>query len=188
MKPIKRHDLALMGARAVLGGYLAAHGAQKLFGSLGGRGIEPTAAAFEGIGLRPGRFMATTAGVAEFGGGVLTLAGLGHPLGPVALVGTMAVASTTHRANGPFSANRGYELPLTNLVGSLVLATAGPGRYSIDGLCSTQLPRWLARLTVLGCAVASANAIAMLLRFEPEPPVAPSPRQGSDQAEADASK
>jgi putative oxidoreductase len=51
-------DIALLASRAVLGGYLAAHGAQKLFGTFGGRGIEPTAAAFEGLGLRPGRVTA----------------------------------------------------------------------------------------------------------------------------------
>jgi uncharacterized membrane protein YphA (DoxX/SURF4 family) len=38
-------DMALLASRAVLGGYLAAHGAQKLFGTFGGHGIEPTAAA-----------------------------------------------------------------------------------------------------------------------------------------------
>jgi putative oxidoreductase len=47
-------DIALLASRAVLGSYLAAHGAQKLFGTFGGHGIEPTAAAFERIGLRPG--------------------------------------------------------------------------------------------------------------------------------------
>ena len=55
-------DIALLASRAVLGGYLAAHGAQKLFGTFGGHGIEPTAAAFEGLGLRPGRVTATAAG------------------------------------------------------------------------------------------------------------------------------
>ena len=54
--------------------------------------------------------MAATAGVSELGGGLLTLSGLAHPLGPVTLAGTMAVASTTHRANGPFAAKRGFEL------------------------------------------------------------------------------
>ena len=35
-------DLALPSSRLVLGSYLAAHGAQKLFGSFGGYGIEAT--------------------------------------------------------------------------------------------------------------------------------------------------
>src|ERR1700722_4425854 len=48
-------DITLLASRAVLGGYLAAHGAQKLFGTFGGHGIEPTAAAFDRLGLAPGR-------------------------------------------------------------------------------------------------------------------------------------
>jgi uncharacterized membrane protein YphA (DoxX/SURF4 family) len=33
-------DIALLTGRSVLGGYLAAHGAQKLFGTFGGHGRE----------------------------------------------------------------------------------------------------------------------------------------------------
>jgi uncharacterized membrane protein YphA (DoxX/SURF4 family) len=51
-------DVALLASRAVLGGYLAAHGAQKLFGSFGGHGIEPTAAAFDRLGLLKARILA----------------------------------------------------------------------------------------------------------------------------------
>ena len=32
-------DITLLASRAVLGGYLAAHGAQKLFGTFGGHGL-----------------------------------------------------------------------------------------------------------------------------------------------------
>jgi putative oxidoreductase len=88
----RTRDVALLASRAVLGGYLAAHGAQKLFGSFGGHGIEPTAAAFHQLGLRPGRVTATAAGLSELGGGLLTIAGLGDPVGPLAIAGTMAVA------------------------------------------------------------------------------------------------
>ena len=45
-------------ARFVLGGYLAVHGAQKLFGAFGGNGIEGTAKGFEHLGLTPAREMA----------------------------------------------------------------------------------------------------------------------------------
>jgi hypothetical protein len=33
-------DMTLLASQAVLGGYLTAHGAQKLFGAIGGHGIE----------------------------------------------------------------------------------------------------------------------------------------------------
>ena len=55
----------------MLGGYLAAHGAQKLFGTFGGHDIGPTAAGFDRLGLRPGRVTAAVAGVSELGGGLL---------------------------------------------------------------------------------------------------------------------
>ena len=57
-----------------------------------------------------------------------------HPVGPVAIAQTMAVASSTHRANGAFSTSGGFELPLTNMAAALALVVAGPGRYSLDGL------------------------------------------------------
>jgi putative oxidoreductase len=163
-------DITLLAGRAVLGGYLAAHGAQKLFGAFGGHGLGPTAAGFERLGLRPGRVTATAAGLSELGGGLLTVAGLAGPAGPTAIAGTMAVAAATHRANGPFAANRGYELPAVNLAAALALAAAGPGRYSLDGLTGLRLPRALTGL-VAACAVAGAAAnVAMLLRAAPPEP------------------
>jgi putative oxidoreductase len=163
----KVRDVCLLVGRTVLGSYLFAHGAQKLYGSFGGPGIEAVSAGFERIGLRPGRAMATLASASEIGGGLLTAAGLADPVGPVAIAGTMAVASSTHRANGPFSANRGYELPLTNLGMALVLAATGPGRYSVDGATGLRLPRWIRRLVLVGAAVLSAAALSMVLRNRP---------------------
>ena len=169
-------DFTLLASRAVLGGYLAAHGAQKLFGTFGGHGIEPTAAAFHKIGLRPGRVTATAAGLSELGGGLLTIAGLASPVGPVAIAGTMAVASATHRAGGPFAANRGYELPAANLATALALAVAGPGRYSLDHLTGLRLHRILTGLVVAGAVAGAAANVAMLLKgAPPEPGVAAKP-------------
>jgi putative oxidoreductase len=177
-------DITLLAGRTVLGGYLAAHGAQKLFGAFGGHGLGPTAAGFERLGLRPGRVTATAAALSELGGGLLTVAGLASPVGPVAIAGTMAVAGATHRANGPFAANRGYELAATNLAAALTLAVAGPGRYSLDGLTGLRLPRVLTGLVVAGAVAGAAVNVAMLLRAaSPGPaPAAPAPAA----AEADA--
>jgi putative oxidoreductase len=163
-------DIALLASRVVLGGYLAAHGAQKLFGTFGGHGIEPTAAAFEGLGLRPGRVTATAAGLSELGGGLLTVAGLASPVGPAAIAGTMVVAGTTHRASGPFAANRGYELPATNLAAALALAVTGPGRYSLDGLTGLRLHRVITGIVVAGAVAGVAVNVRMLLRAAPPQP------------------
>lgn len=182
-------DVALLASRVVLGGYLAAHGAQKLFGTFGGRGLGPTAAGFERLGLRPGRVTATAAGLSELGGGLLTVAGLASPVGPAAIAGTMAVASATHRANGPLAANGGYELAATNLAAALALAAVGPGRFSLDGLTGLRLHRILTRIVVAGAVLGAAANVAMLLRAAPPAPApAPAPTTAeAGTAEADAS-
>jgi putative oxidoreductase len=154
------HDVALLLGRTVLGSYLVAHGAQKLFGAFDGPGLDPVAAGFDLIGLRPGRHMAKAAAVSEIGGGVLTATGLAYPLGPIALAGTMAVAASTHRANGPLGAKGGYELPLSNMAAALTLAAAGPGRLSLG----PSLPKPLARLVMAGAATSAAVLVSMVVR------------------------
>lgn len=162
-------SIPLLAARTVLGGYLAAHGAQKLFGSFGGRGLDATAKGFESMGLRPGKAMAALAGASELGGGVLTAAGIAYPLGPLALAGTMAVAATTHRRNGPFTQNGGYELPLTNLALATVLATTGPGRLRLG----PHLSKALTRLSVVVVVAGAAAALNQMLRAGPATPSTP---------------
>ena len=175
--------LALLAARGILGGYLASHGAQKLFGSFGGYGMAPTVAGFDRLGLRPAPVMARVAAVSELVGGVLTATGAAHPLGPVAIAGTMAVASSTHRANGPFATNGGFELPLTNMAAALALAVGGPGRYSLDALSGRSMPRPLVRLVAAGTAVSAAACLTMVLRAKPQPSSAPSHGEEAEEAE-----
>jgi putative oxidoreductase len=138
-------DVGLLGARVVLGGYLAAHGAQKLFGAFEGPGLEAAAGGFHSMGLTPGREMALLAAGSELTGGILTAAGVADPVGPVALAGAMSVASVVHGPAGPFSAKGGYELTLTNLAAAVALAAAGPGRYRL----SPPAPKVVARGAVL---------------------------------------
>jgi len=158
------HDAGLLGLRLTLGGYLAAHGAQKLFGALDGPGLKPVAAGFDSMGLRPGQAMAALAGGSEFVGGLLTAAGLASPVGPVALAGAMTVASIVHGDKGPMSQKGGYELALTNLAAAVALAATGPGRYSLDALSGRKLPKALLRLNVLGAAALTAYSAAAVIR------------------------
>jgi hypothetical protein len=81
-------NLGLLITRVIFGSYLAVHGAQKLFGSFGGHGLDATGAGFESLGMKPGKVMAAVAGASELGGGVLTAAGIADPLGPLAIAGT----------------------------------------------------------------------------------------------------
>ena len=79
------------------------------------------------------------------------------------------------RAGGPFAANRGYELPATNLAAALALAVAGPGRYSLDGLTGLRLPRVVTALVVAGAVAGAAANVAMLLRVAPPQPAPAAP-------------
>lgn len=156
-------DTALLAPRLVLGGYLAAHGAQKLFGKFGGPGLDGTGAFFDSVGLSPGRDMARSAGITEMTGGILTATGALHPLGPVAVGGAMGVAVAFQRGGGPFALDNGYELPLTNLAIATALAGVGPGRLRLG----PRLPRKLAVASVLGAAAIAGYLANKLVTFQP---------------------
>jgi putative oxidoreductase len=158
-------DAALLGARLTVGGYVAAHGVQKLVGAFGGHGIKGTGGFFESLGLSPGEPLARVAGASETLGGALTALGLGGPLGPAAVASTMAVATTTaHRGKGAFAATGGPELPLTNIAAVVTFAAAGFGRYSLDRLFGLRVPRTFAALAWAGGAVTAAVLARQSLR------------------------
>jgi len=167
----------LLLTRTVFGGYLAVHGAQKLFGAFGGPGLDATAAGFESMGMKPGRAMATLAGASELGGGILTVTGIAEPLGPLAIAGTMVVASAVHRKQGPLMQNGGFELPLTNFVVSIALLSSGLGRYRLG----PRLPKSLIRLSVVGGAALAAGSLYQLLTAEPPPAAADDESPGSEE-------
>jgi putative oxidoreductase len=158
-------SLGLLMTRTIFGSYLAVHGAQKLFGSFGGYGLDATGNAFGAMGLKPGKLMATVAGASELGGGVLTATGIADPLGPLAIAGTMVVASTVHRKQGPLSTNGGFELPLTNFAVAVALLCAGPGKLRLG----PHLSKSLTRLSVVGGAALAAVSVSQLLRAQPVP-------------------
>jgi putative oxidoreductase len=158
-------SIGLLITRLIFGSYLAAHGAQKLFGSFGGHGLDATGAGFESMGMKPGKVMATIAGASELGGGILTATGIADPLGPLAIAGTMVVASAVHRKQGPFSTNGGFELPLTNFAVASALLASGPGKLRLG----PHLSKSLTRLAVLGGATLAAVSLSQLLRAQPAP-------------------
>lgn len=120
--------IALNLLRITCGFLFMPHGAQKLFGLLGGYGGQPgsTAPLFSLMGL---------AGFLEFFGGLAILFGL--LTRPVAFIlsGHMAAAYFTAHAPKEFwpLLNRGELAALYSLV-FLFLAAAGGGDFSIDGL------------------------------------------------------
>ncbi len=153
-------NVAILGSRLVLGSYLAVHGAQKLFGAFEGPGLEAAGGFFEKIGLTPGREMAILASSSELAGGLLTATGIAYPIGPLMIVGTMTVASMTHRDNGPFAMKNGFEHPLTNAAAAAALAAAGPGSVAL-GPPAPKPAVWLS--AVIGAGVAGVS-ISKLLR------------------------
>lgn len=126
--------------RLSAGVIFTAHGAQKLFGSFGGGGLEGTAQWMASIGLEPGYLMALAAGSAEFFGGIALLFGLLTRPAAFVLAITMLVAIiTVHLPNGLFLSNNGYEfgLALLAITGALVLN--GGGKLSLDRMLSARL-------------------------------------------------
>jgi putative oxidoreductase len=144
-------SLGVLIVRVVVGGLLAGHGAQKLFGWFGGAGLQGTAGWLESMRLRPGTVWARIAGGAEFGGGLLTALGFLNPLGPIAAMGAMSMAwAKVHLGNPVWSTKGGAELPLTNLAVLSALTVAGPGRLSLDSLFGIRVPRIVGLAALLG--------------------------------------
>jgi putative oxidoreductase len=121
--------------RVVLGLTLAAHGAQKLFGSFGGPGLKGLAGYFGTMRFRAAFLMAVLAGSAEFFGGTFLAAGLLTPLAALAIAVVMINAiAAVHVKNGFFNGGGGYEFNLLIWASAVALAFAGGGRFSLDRL------------------------------------------------------
>lgn len=129
-----------LALRVPVGIIFMAHGAQKLFGSFGGYGLEGTGQWMASIGLEPGYLMALLAGAGEFFGGLFILLGLLARPSAVVLALTMVVAIfAVHFQNGFFMSNGGYEFALALLAASVSLVFSGAGKASIDELIANKL-------------------------------------------------
>ena len=169
-------NLAALILRVALGGLMAGHGAQKLFGSFSGPGMEGTSGFMEMLGLQPGKPWAVMAGLSEFGGGMLTLLGLLNPLGPVGVIGSMAMATTkAHWGKPIWVTEGGAELPVTNTAAATALIVGGPGKYSLDRAFGLRLPGWFAPLGL----VAVILTVLYAGIGTPEPPEQDEAREGT---------
>ena len=139
-------DLALLLLRVVIGGVVIPHGLLKL-GVVGkGGSISGVAGWFNSMGLRPGLFWAYIAVLAEAGGGILTVLGLGGPLGPGVLAADLiVVAIVAHWQQGFWAGGGkvGWEFPVPLAAGGLAIALAGNGALSLDRLLGLVYPDWL---------------------------------------------
>jgi putative oxidoreductase len=115
-------DLGILLIRVLFGAAIAAHGAQKVFGSFGGYGLRGTGGFFETVGFKPGVMFAAMAGLSELLGGLLVALGLLTPLGAAMVLAAMIVAMVgVHLKNGYAAA-------------ALGVAFTGGGAYSLDAL------------------------------------------------------
>jgi putative oxidoreductase len=173
-------NVALLGARLLLGGYMGIHASQKLLGKFHGPGLEKAGALFEKNGLAPGKEMATAAAATEIAGGVLTVTGIAFPAGPLAIAGAMSVAAAHNRQGGLMAVRGGVELPVAYLTLALTLAASGPGKFKIG----PSLPGKLTALGVVAGGAVAGALIAKMVNATPpaaeEPIPAPAPTAAAD--------
>jgi putative oxidoreductase len=125
--------------RIVTGLLLMPHGAQKLFGWFGGRGVDETGVYFVTVYSLP-PMLATTAGIIEFVGGGMLVAGFATRLAALCVAGMMAfIVTDVHWHNGFFWIDGGFEYPLLWGVLGLYFAIKGGGRFSVDHALGAEL-------------------------------------------------
>jgi len=170
-------DTGLLILRAGVGGAMAAHGAQKLFGAFDGPGLQGTAGFMGSLGLRPPHYWASAAGGGGVGGGGPRGLGLLGPLGSIGTISAMAMAAQKAHMGKPFFATQGGpEVPALYSTVALALVATGPGLYSVDKALGLKIPRWLSATA----ALAAAGVVIYGMLQEPD---APHPDAAQESAE-----
>jgi putative oxidoreductase len=121
-------DVSLLLLRIIVGVIFAAHGAQKLFGVWGGRGLAATVAP-PPDGMGPLGYLVT---IGEFFGGLGLIVGFLTRFSAASLIVIMIGAiAMVHGKNGFFQQAGGFEYNLA-LIGLLLpIFICGPGKLSI---------------------------------------------------------
>jgi putative oxidoreductase len=108
------------------------HGAQKLFGLLGGN-FANFERFFGSLGFQPAAPFVILVGCVEFFGGLMIALGLfTRPVAVMATISTGIAALMVHLPKGFFAASGGVEFPLIWAVALLFFAVHGGGRFSLD--------------------------------------------------------
>ncbi|MFE4414631.1 DoxX family protein [Streptomyces sp. NPDC056821] len=165
-EPVARHAAAvtvtaahcgLLLIRLTFGLLMAGHGAQKLFGLFGGRGLTAPGQGFAALGYRPGRLFAAIGGLSEFLGGLGLAFGLLTPLAAAALIGVMINAmATVTGVHGLWETDGGVEYNVCIAVVALGIAAIGPGRLAVDRFFRWGAGGWSEAALALGLGGAGA--------------------------------
>ena len=160
MPDVHAVDLALLVFRVAIGAVFIAHGVNHI---IGGGKIAGTGRWFESLGMKPGWFHAWTASITEVGAGLLLVLGLLTSFGGAGVVGVMVVAwVTNHLRNGffIFRPGEGWEYVMVLSVSGFVLASVGPGQWSVDHASGlTSLWGWTGLLIALIGGVGGAGLL-----------------------------
>ncbi|MFT7840032.1 DoxX family protein [Saccharothrix sp. BKS2] len=124
-------DLGLFVLRLALGGAFVVHGLQKVFGLLGGPGIDGFERYLQAAGFREARILAWVTGVTELAGGGLLVLGLFTPLAAAGVLGVVANVIAL-KFRGGFFAPNGVELEVAYAAMAFGLLFTGPGRAALD--------------------------------------------------------
>ena len=132
-----KDDRLLFAQRAAFALIMFAHGAQHALGWFGGYGFGGTFGWMTGTLGIPAPF-AALAIVVEIVAPFFLLVGLGGRLAAAGLAAILAVAATTHAANGFFmnwvgtNAGEGFEYHLLGIALAASIVVRGSGAYSLD--------------------------------------------------------
>lgn len=134
--PAAFHGLGSLALRLTIGPMFMVHGAGKLFGLFGGKGLVETGHGFAQMGFQPGVFWAGVVGSSEFFGGLCLLLGFLTQWATLPLMVVMLVAIfKVHWPAGFFAQQGGFEYPFVILGGLAALFLLGGGKASVDRLC-----------------------------------------------------
>ena len=127
-------DFGLLALRLMLAAGMGAHGLIKVFGLLGGPGMDSFAGVLRDYGFTKQLTLLTwITGVSEVAGAVLLVLGLFTPLAAAALLGVGISVVRVKWTGGFFEGTgQGFELELVLTVIAFALLLAGPGWYAID--------------------------------------------------------
>ena len=129
------HPLGLLVLRLALGAVMIAHGYQKIFG-----GMPQFMQMLQHMGIPAWMGYLTVA--AEFGGGILLVAGFLTRLAALAIFIDMVVAIIkVHLHNGLFSKSGGFEFPMVCAAIAFSLIWSGAGPIAIDWLWGSKSGR-----------------------------------------------